>query len=109
MISADTSTISWPIAVSVAFATSVALFLGAEKLSALSRAAKDRKVREKLAKEGSPPSVAIIGGGFGALATIKRCQELGLRYKIYEKRADIGGTWFQNSCRLGIPRMQKGN
>jgi cyclohexanone monooxygenase len=39
---------------------------------------------------------AVIGAGFSGLYMLHRLQNLGLRAKIFEAAADIGGTWYRN-------------
>ena len=41
--------------------------------------------------------VVIIGGGFGAMLAAVRLQEVGINnFRIVEKAADFGGTWYWN-------------
>ena len=50
--------------------------------------------------------VAIIGGGMSGLLAGIRMQELGVEYTIFEKNADVGGTWYENrypGCRVDSP------
>lgn len=50
--------------------------------------------------------VAIIGGGMSGLLAGIRMQELGVDYTIFEKNADVGGTWYENrypGCRVDSP------
>ncbi|WP_440104235.1 flavin-containing monooxygenase [Streptosporangium sp. H16] len=43
------------------------------------------------------PDVAIIGAGFGGLCMAIRLEKAGIRsYTIFEKGADVGGTWRDN-------------
>ena len=37
--------------------------------------------------------VAIIGGGFNGIATAVQLEQLGIAYTVYERRAELGGTW----------------
>ena len=51
-------------------------------------------------------NVAIIGGGMSGLLAGIKMQELGVRFTIFEKNADVGGTWFENrypGCRVDSP------
>ncbi|MFJ8927582.1 flavin-containing monooxygenase [Streptomyces sp. NPDC102364] len=41
--------------------------------------------------------VAIIGAGFGGIAVAVQLQKLGIPYTVYERRADLGGTWTINA------------
>jgi len=44
------------------------------------------------------PSVAIIGAGFGGLCMAIQLEKAGIRsYTIFEKGADVGGTWRDNT------------
>ncbi|GAA4190281.1 NAD(P)/FAD-dependent oxidoreductase [Streptosporangium oxazolinicum] len=44
------------------------------------------------------PNVAIIGAGFGGLCMAIRLEKAGIRsYTIFEKGADVGGTWRDNT------------
>ncbi|WP_440064407.1 flavin-containing monooxygenase [Streptosporangium sp. OZ121] len=44
------------------------------------------------------PDVAIIGAGFGGLCMAIRLEKAGIRsYTIFEKGADVGGTWRDNT------------
>ncbi len=50
--------------------------------------------------------VAIIGGGMSGLLAGIRMQELGVPFTIFEKNADVGGTWYENrypGCRVDSP------
>jgi 4-hydroxyacetophenone monooxygenase len=40
--------------------------------------------------------VAVIGAGFSGIAVALQLQRLGIRYTIYERRHEIGGTWSIN-------------
>ena len=54
----------------------------------------DQKFNNHISK--SSIEVLIVGGGMsGILAGIKLA-ERGIKFKIYEKNEDIGGTWFEN-------------
>ena len=55
---------------------------------------KDQKINNHITK--SSIEVLIVGGGMsGILAGIKLA-ERGIKFKIYEKNLDIGGTWLEN-------------
>ena len=40
--------------------------------------------------------VAIIGAGFGGIAMGVQLEKLGIPYTIFERRAELGGTWSRN-------------
>jgi 4-hydroxyacetophenone monooxygenase len=40
--------------------------------------------------------VAVIGAGFGGISMGVQLEKLGIPYTIYEKRAELGGTWSRN-------------
>jgi 4-hydroxyacetophenone monooxygenase len=51
-------------------------------------------------------SVAIVGAGMSGLAAAHRLAQAGVPYTIFEKNADVGGTWFENrypGCRVDVP------
>lgn len=50
--------------------------------------------------------VAIIGAGMSGLLVAHRLQQAGIPFVIFEKNADVGGTWYENSypgCRVDNP------
>jgi len=50
--------------------------------------------------------VAIIGAGMSGLAASLRLGEAGIEHTIFEKNADVGGTWLENTypgCRVDVP------
>jgi 4-hydroxyacetophenone monooxygenase len=50
--------------------------------------------------------VAIIGAGMSGLLAAHRLAQAGVAYAIFEKNADVGGTWLENSypgCRVDNP------
>ena len=53
-----------------------------------------------------PPRVAIIGAGFGGIATaVKLRKRTSATFVIFEKSAGVGGTWFDNrypGCEVDI-------
>ena len=52
--------------------------------------------------------VAIIGAGMSGILVAHRLQQAGIDYTVFEKNADIGGTWYQNTypgCRLDTPNF----
>ena len=57
---------------------------------------------------GRPFRVAIIGAGMSGILVAHRLQQAGIDYTLFEKNADIGGTWYQNTypgCRLDTPNF----
>ena len=40
--------------------------------------------------------VAVVGAGFAGLYMLYRLRGLGLRARVFERGADVGGTWFWN-------------
>jgi 4-hydroxyacetophenone monooxygenase len=51
-------------------------------------------------------SVAVIGAGMSGLAAAHRLRQAGVDVTIFEKNADVGGTWFENiypGCRVDVP------
>ena len=53
-----------------------------------------------------PFRVAIIGAGMSGLLAAIRLQQAGVPYAIFEKNADVGGTWLENrypGCRVDVP------
>ncbi|WP_021594260.1 flavin-containing monooxygenase [Actinomadura welshii] len=55
----------------------------------------------------APPSVAIIGGGFGGIAAAVKLRRAGFDdFTIFEQSAGPGGTWWDNrypGCEVDIP------
>ncbi|WP_158726629.1 flavin-containing monooxygenase [Tomitella fengzijianii] len=41
-------------------------------------------------------SVAIVGGGFAGLAMAMQLEQLGVPYRLFERRAEVGGVWSIN-------------
>lgn len=52
-----------------------------------------QKWRGERACEASDITVAIIGSGFSGIAAAYHLNQAGIRYVIYEKADEIGGTW----------------
>lgn len=53
-------------------------------------------------------SVAIIGAGISGMAAAHRLSQAGIDYVVYEKNAEVGGTWWENiypGCRLDTPNF----
>jgi len=42
------------------------------------------------------PSVAIVGAGLTGLTLAYKCRELGIPFVVFEKAAEVGGTWREN-------------
>ena len=40
--------------------------------------------------------MAVVGAGFAGLYLLHRLRGLGLRVRVFEQGADVGGTWFWN-------------
>jgi 4-hydroxyacetophenone monooxygenase len=40
--------------------------------------------------------VLIIGAGMSGILAAIKLAEIGIKYKIYEKNNDLGGTWYEN-------------
>jgi 4-hydroxyacetophenone monooxygenase len=53
-----------------------------------------RKKPEAGALEGF--TVAVVGAGLGGLAAAVSLKQAGIRYMVFEKNPDVGGTWFEN-------------
>ncbi|MCX4815207.1 NAD(P)/FAD-dependent oxidoreductase [Streptomyces sp. NBC_01239] len=41
--------------------------------------------------------VAVIGAGFGGIAVAVQLEHLGIPYRVYERRPELGGTWSSNA------------
>jgi 4-hydroxyacetophenone monooxygenase len=53
-----------------------------------------------------PFTVAVIGAGMSGLAAAHRLRQAGVEVTVFEKNADVGGTWFENTypgCRVDVP------
>jgi 4-hydroxyacetophenone monooxygenase len=53
-----------------------------------------------------PMTVAIIGAGMSGIVTALRLRQAGCSVRVYEKNADVGGTWLENTypgCRVDVP------
>lgn len=53
-------------------------------------------------------SVAIVGAGFSGVAMAIQLKRLGVPFTIYEKRAEVGGTWSSNTypdARVDTPSL----
>jgi 4-hydroxyacetophenone monooxygenase len=50
--------------------------------------------------------VGIIGAGLGGLCAAMRLEQAGIPYTVFDKNADVGGTWFENTypdLRVDVP------
>jgi len=50
--------------------------------------------------------VAIIGAGLGGLCAAIRLEQAGIPYTVFDKNADVGGTWLENTypeLRVDVP------
>src|SRR3954451_22188135 len=69
----------------------------------------DRRAPEWTKQDIAPDvsfTVAIIGAGMSGLLVAHRLQQAGVPFVIFEKNADVGGTWYENSypgCRVDNP------
>ncbi|TQM11546.1 flavin-containing monooxygenase [Pseudonocardia kunmingensis] len=55
-----------------------------------------------------PFTVAIIGAGISGMAAAYRLQQAGVEHIVFEKNAEVGGTWWENiypGCRLDTPNF----
>ena len=72
----------------------------------------DPYVEEKIEREPltDEVDVVIIGGGFGGMLAAARLREKGIdNFKIIEKGADFGGTWYWNrypGARCDVPSIE---
>jgi len=50
------------------------------------------------AESGAPTEfdAVVVGAGFSGLYMLHQLRELGLSVRVYEKAADVGGTWYWN-------------
>ena len=79
-------------------------------------------LKEELALEGIDPRrpswhlddvggrfrCAVIGAGASGLAAAHRLRQAGVEVVVYEKNADVGGTWLENvypGCRVDVPNQ----
>jgi 4-hydroxyacetophenone monooxygenase len=52
--------------------------------------------------------VAVIGAGLSGVAAAHRLAQAGVAYTVFEKNADVGGVWWDNTypgCRLDTPNF----
>ncbi len=55
-----------------------------------------------------PFRVAVIGAGMSGLAAAHRLRQAGLDVVVFEKNADVGGTWLENTypgCRVDVSNL----
>jgi 4-hydroxyacetophenone monooxygenase len=55
---------------------------------------------------GRPFRVAVVGAGMSGIVAAIRLQQAGVPYVVFEKNADVGGTWLENNypgCRVDVP------
>ena len=58
----------------------------------------DKKIMSETHKQSSVLDVLIVGAGFGGVATAIKLRERGVEnFRVYEKAAGIGGTWWHNT------------
>jgi 4-hydroxyacetophenone monooxygenase len=59
--------------------------------------------------EGAPAvRCAVVGAGVSGLATAYRLRQAGVEVTVFEKNADVGGTWLENvypGCRVDVPNQ----
>ena len=51
---------------------------------------------------------AVIGAGASGLAAAHRLRQAGIEVTVFEKNADVGGTWLENvypGCRVDVPNQ----
>jgi 4-hydroxyacetophenone monooxygenase len=52
--------------------------------------------------------VAVVGSGFAGIAAAHRLKQTGLNFTVFEKNAEVGGVWWENTypgCRLDTPNF----
>ncbi len=52
------------------------------------------------------PDVMIVGAGVSGVCLAAKLRRLGIDYRVFEKNADVGGTWFENrypGCGVDTP------
>lgn len=50
--------------------------------------------------------VAVVGSGMSGILAAIRLKDAGISYEVFEKNANVGGTWFENrypGCRVDSP------
>jgi 4-hydroxyacetophenone monooxygenase len=64
-----------------------------------------RWTRDEIAPD-STFRVAIVGAGMSGLLVAYRLKQVGIPFVVFEKNAEVGGTWFENTypgCRVDNP------
>ena len=59
-------------------------------------------------RAGESYRCAIVGAGFSGLGAAHRLRQAGLEVTVYEKNAEVGGTWLENvypGCRVDVPNQ----
>jgi 4-hydroxyacetophenone monooxygenase len=62
----------------------------------------------RLADIGGSFRCAVIGAGASGLAAAHRLRQAGVEVTVFEKNADVGGTWLENvypGCRVDVPNQ----
>jgi len=55
---------------------------------------------------GRRVTAAVIGAGMSGIVVAHRLRQIGVEVQVFEKNADVGGTWFENvypGCRVDVP------
>ena len=52
---------------------------------------------KKRASNPNTPTVLVIGAGFSGLCSAIKLKEAGIPFRVFEKAADLGGTWYLNT------------
>jgi 4-hydroxyacetophenone monooxygenase len=74
-----------------------------EELAFPERDARAPRWQKDAIAPGRPFTVAVIGAGMSGILAGIRLRQAGVPYVIFEKNADVGGTWFENTypgCRV---------
>lgn len=86
--------------------TAAAVAAGAAAVASHVRSGR-KDARHRLALERamrlSRDDVLIIGAGFSGICMGIKLREAGVPFRIIEKEADVGGTWFLNRCACPSP------
>ncbi|HEY6471797.1 MAG TPA: NAD(P)/FAD-dependent oxidoreductase, partial [Acidimicrobiales bacterium] len=62
----------------------------------------------RLGEVGGTFRCAVIGAGASGLAAAHRLRQAGVEVTVFEKNADVGGTWLENvypGCRVDVPNQ----
>lgn len=79
--------------------------LVAEEIASASEDLREPRWNKAQLAPGRDFKVAIVGAGESGLVTALRLKQAGVPFVIYEKNADVGGTWLENhypGCRVDI-------